>query len=356
MGDWIISGKIIALEPLHIGKGILIGTYQPTLEYIPARALRGMLGNYLYSHNRELFEELGFKTENERVYFKPGVPENCIYAPAVLRVCKNCNKVVKGEECSCGHEAKAMSGWIERIDGIKDGLEIKKWKSKTLINTKCPLQKEWHTSYPKEMIAGKKTPYHVAAIPRGTKFDFRIVVDEKYKENIKEALGDAGIFYGVGGMRSRGYGAVLFEFQNEEPVEKYIEKRKQSIGENAWLVVNTPVILLKDGKKTEVRFGESFKNAVLECGKKLHSPISSMGMEMKERKKIKKELVRGWRIEKGNNIEKGNKLDDFYEAIGSGSAVYCSISPELAACAEVYGVGYMNNIYGDIYFLKEEQK
>ncbi|MEM3455285.1 MAG: RAMP superfamily CRISPR-associated protein [archaeon] len=341
MSDMIISGKITALEPLHIGTGVHIGTYQPTLDYIPARAIRGMLGNYLFSHNPQLYKELEFKNGHEKIYFRDGVPEGMVHAPSLLRVCKGCGKILGiKNECECGHESKELSGWIKKNFTI--GEKVESAEVKKQINTKCPIAKEWHTTYPK---GEGKTPYNVAAIGRGTKFDFRIVVEDKYVQPVKEALQEAGIFYGIGGMRSRGYGAVLFEFLKEETAEEYMELRIKTTDENCLLVVNSPVILRDNVGNCVIEIGNSFEDAAQISGQR-HCFKEERIVLRTEYAKLRETLVRGW------SIENGNKLNELYYGIAPGSCVVCKISPLLLACLEVYGMGEFTNVYGDVYFVE----
>ena len=345
----ILYGKITALEPLHIGYGKRIGNYYPTLSYIPAQTLRGMLGNYLYFNDKAAFKSLKIDDDcNPLLYFKPAVPTGCVATPLCVKWCKNCNKMfnlneIKSKECSeCYHEGTKKSGWMKR-----EGLEEKKWLGaeygqKTTISTKCPIVPERDTTY-----AGDepKAPFNVGAIRKGAVFDFRLVLPSEHVDKIKTALVEAGIFYGVGGFRSKGYGTVLFENFKEEDVEEYIKKRSNEIKSTTAMVLNSPAIFFKDDiqtkiiQKTEIGF---------DYWAKKHS------IQIREQF-IDETLARSWKIKPVDRYGKrrGYHLDEIYPALKEGSTVIIEIDPKLAGTLEVYGIGDFNHIHGDVYFTNE---
>ena len=341
MSDVILTGRITALEPLHIGTGIKLGNFLPTLDYIPARAIRGMLGNYLYSTNRSLFDELKLSEDNRPiVFFKPGIYEGFVRAPMLLRACKCCEKILgqNVDECpDCKQDGKEMEGWIER--SWKIGERVKKHGSIKTTNTKCPIMPTTHTSPPKD---ADLAPYNVEALHRNTRFEFRIVLPEKYAKDVKTAMQEAGVLYGVGGFRSRGYGSVYIEFEREENVEKYEERRKKEIEKMSTngllLILNTPAVMKMD------EHGEIFSFRKEDFSRYLNKIGFTNPQVVVERQKVKVTIARGW------TICGTSRLDVLYPALAEGSSCKINLSPEIAVHLEVYGVGFLNHIYGDVYF------
>lgn len=78
MGLIELTGTITAISSLHIGTGKKTGTFSETLEYIPGRTIRGMIGYYLHSNNRELFDKLRISEDDDMsktgVFFKDALP------------------------------------------------------------------------------------------------------------------------------------------------------------------------------------------------------------------------------------------------------------------------------------------
>ena len=73
-----ITATIKALSPLHIGTGKKSGTFARTLDYLPGRTIRGMVGYHLYTNNRDLFDAMRISEDNEMaktgVFFKDALP------------------------------------------------------------------------------------------------------------------------------------------------------------------------------------------------------------------------------------------------------------------------------------------
>ncbi|MGM0772009.1 MAG: hypothetical protein ACQESU_10475, partial [Halobacteriota archaeon] len=73
-----ISGTLKALSSLHLGTGKKSGTFAKTLDYVPGRTIRGMIGYHLYTNHRELFDALRIDEDqdmsNTGVFFKDALP------------------------------------------------------------------------------------------------------------------------------------------------------------------------------------------------------------------------------------------------------------------------------------------
>jgi hypothetical protein len=86
----ILRGVLSAISPLHIGT-MGAGNYHPTLKYVPARTLRGMLGNYLFHANQELFNVLRLTEDDSiKLVFKSALPKDSVASPLILSWCKRC--------------------------------------------------------------------------------------------------------------------------------------------------------------------------------------------------------------------------------------------------------------------------
>lgn len=324
----ILGGVLKAITPLHIGT-MGTGNYHPTLSYIPARTMRGMLGNYLFNQNTNLFDQI--KIDNDKkpeIFFKSTLPKGSVASPLILKWCKRCKKLVGADnECKdekCRHEGKKIGGFM-----LKESFDEKRFLKDSLkmaIDTKCPITRKGHTSPGAD---GKLSPYNIGILGAGSEFDFRCIVPEKYAEDVKDALNAAGFFYGIGGFRSKGYGMVEFEFNNEERVEDYIERRISELSGTLLMVLNSHAIF-----KDEDGYLIGFKEDLLDLG----------SVEI-EKQVFSEDRARGWLI-KG-----GYRLGRIIPATGLGSsAKVVDSDPMKAAEAEVYGVGKWKHIYGDVYF------
>ncbi|RJS71532.1 MAG: hypothetical protein CW694_04950 [Candidatus Syntrophoarchaeum sp. WYZ-LMO15] len=325
----ILRGTIRAISPIHIGT-VGTGNYHPTLPYIPARTIRGMLGNYLFNEKRDLFEKLRIDDdENPSIHFKPALPEGSVASPLILRWCKRCGKLIEelDKDCpECLQEGKKRGGLM-----LEESLSSKKFRSpeiRSSIDTKCPITRRGHTS-PGERYS--LSPYNIGALLPGSEFDLRCVLPGKYVDEVKDAFREAGIFYGIGGFRSKGYGMVEFDFTGEEGIDGYIERRSSEFdGSSLLMVLNSPAIFEEDSGYTI-----GLKERLLE---------EELGKVRVIKQVFSEDRARGWEI-KG-----GYRLGKIIPATGMGSSAIVRIDPERAARAEVYGIGSMRHIYGDVYF------
>ncbi len=195
-----LEGIITTKSSLHIGKGRPKGTFVQTLDYIPGRTMRGMIGYYLYKNDIQLFNDIKIDEENDiskmGIFFKDAYPiyENdiTIASPLLFKWCKKCQTLFKmnDKECKkikdnrqCLHEGSKYSGLIS-IDSIKNK-ELKKVKiySKQ-IETKCPITRTGHTSMGGSDEGYELSPYHVESIPAGARFRFRIIVKDDFVNKI----------------------------------------------------------------------------------------------------------------------------------------------------------------------------
>jgi len=340
----ILRGKIKALEPLHLGNGITIGTFVQTLPYIPARTIRGMLGNYLFYENKELFQKLRINEDDDPMLrFKPALPEGSIATPLSFRWCKKCGKRLRDGICPEDfHEGSKKSGLMMQ-NSLKAG-KFEAAKISKSINTKCPIHPERHASYTEDEPL---SPYHIESIIAGTSFDFRLVLPEGFLDELKESLQNAGLFYKIGGFRSRGYGMIKFDFEEEEDVEEYVERRSTEIKEKSWLVLNSPAIF----KMNDNRYSDGLTGELLDPYFKKIAQMIGRGYEKPQVSDVayKQTFVRGWKLAGGYH------LDEILPAVDLGSSACLEkIDPELAAWSEVFGIGGMSHVYGDVYFLPEE--
>jgi hypothetical protein len=338
----LLTAKIINISPLHIGSGETVGTFYPTLDYIPARILRGMVGNYLYHHDKEIFNTLKIDNDLEpKIFFKPALPEGTISSPLILRWCKKCRKLLRGdaEDCSCFHEGKKKSGLIK-----KESIENEKWEApniKKTTSTKCPIIRTTHTSPGKDYSL---SPFNIEAIIRKKSFDFKCLVESDYVETLMEILRNAGLFYGVGGFRSKGYGTIAFESFHEESVEDYIERRAKELNsESLLMTLNSPAIF-----KNKEQYQLGFTAEVLE--KYFVSSLMRLNRKFTDVKLLGKSsfqqtYARGWTL-KGNY-----RLTELIPAMDRGSAVELQLEGNEAAAIEVTSIGELPHIYGDVYFI-----
>ena len=343
MDEAIISADITAITPIHIGSGSPIGTYHPTLSHIPARVLRGMLGNYLYNQHNELFDQLRI-SEGEgktNIFFKPAMPDGMVAIPHALRWCKGCEMLMESNrnECTdenCLQEGSKRTGFMSKLELNQRKIESNKLKK--VITTKCPITRSGHTS-PSERYA--LSPYHVQAIEKGTKFTFRCVMKanasgvKNHLDEFEGYLEAAGLFYGVGGFRSRGYGSILFENVRVESVDEFIDTRIRELDESALLVLNSPAVFKKDDGYC-IGFDKSVLGHYI-CG----------NFEL-ERSHFSKTFVRGWTI-KGKS-----RRDRIEPALDAGSCAEITLDPKVQAFIEVHGIGEGRHIHGDVYFIPRD--
>lgn len=340
MDEAIVSADITAITPIHIGSGSPVGTYHPTLNHIPARVLRGMLGNYLYNQHNELFDQLRISEgEGEtNIFFKPAMPDGMVAIPHALRWCKGCGMIMEPDKNECTNEDCLQEGGKRTGLICKSGLEQRTIDIKKSITTKCPITRSGHTS-PSEKYA--LSPYHVQAIEKGTEFTFRCVMKanasgvKNYLDEFEGYLEEAGLFYGVGGFRSRGYGSILFENVRVESVDEFIDTRVHELDESALLVLNSPAVF-KKGDRYCIGFDKGVLRQYMGGNFELGNSHFS------------KTFVRGWTI-KGTS-----RLDRIEPALDAGSCAEITLDPKVQASIEVHGIGEGRHIHGDVYFIPRD--
>ena len=333
----ILRGVLSAISPLHIGT-MGAGNYHPTLKYVPARTLRGMLGNFLFHANQELFNELRItEDDSNKILFKPALPKDSVASPLILSWCKRCGGLIKEgeEECTeCLHEGKGRGGFMQNAS-----YEDQRFKPPTMklrIDTKCPITRRGHTS-PSDRY--ELAPYNIGALNAGMEFDFRCIVADEYVTSVKETLKEAGILCGLGGFRSKGYGLVEFEFDKEELETEYIEQRTSELDDSVLLIVLNSEAIFEDSGGYVIGFESEILN-------------KDLGTVTIQKQKFSEGRARGWMINRG--VRKGNKkgygLDKIVPATGLGSSTLVEMGARRAAEAELNGIGGWKSIYGDVYF------
>ena len=335
----VIRGKIKALSPVHVGSGRQTGTFYPTLQYIPGRTVRGMLGNYLFHEDTSLFSELNINATNPEdsgIFFKPSLPEGCLAVPRHIKWCKRCGKLLAGHECEDGHEGDRKGGFI-----IKESLrerELKKPKISTSISTKCPIMRQCHSS---PGSGDPLSPYNIEAIDRGTVFDFYGIVNKDLENDVIRSLREAGIAYGIGGFRSKGYGLICFDDLQTIPREEYIHDKL----EGDWLVLNSPGVF-SDDSSTHYYVGFDEQAMLRYVDRNLRMTGNKGEIVFMKQQYIIPDFARGWSIEKRSN------LDRIIPAVSQGSSVQVKISDDaIRASLVLFGLGEMTHMgYGDIYF------
>lgn len=357
------------VSPLHIGTGKKRGTFSETREYVPGRAIRGMVGYYLHSNDFELFKKLRIDEDSDMgktgVFFKDALPryvnekDSSIIKPTVaspisLRWCKKCKSLMKykSAECSntvngktCLHEGKKMTGFITEDSMITRKLE-KASVNKTII-TKCPITRGGHTS---PGLDYELSPYHIESISPKTKFGFRCIIEDEFVDGIKDTLNEAGVFGGLGGYRSRGYGTVAFTEMKESPVDDVINKRANELSQisNLMMVANSPMIIRDDNKCPVIGFDSHFcDHASKTFTLSGHDEVLRFKHDV-IKQRIKKGIAAGW------SIKHENRVPEIIFCIGHGSCVEIDADNFKALAAlEVFGVGEMiNSGYGDVYFME----
>jgi hypothetical protein len=183
MKEAILEGTFLALSPLHIGTGERKGNFHPTEIYVTAKALRGMLGTFLYHYDKELFEESRIGKEDSTLRFFPSYPSGSLPVPSNLRWCKRCGKLLEKEGELCpddGNEGKRRSGLF-----FTNSLKEKKFKEVEIgrtIQAKVPIVRQTGASPDKEY---KLKPYNIQVFGKGTEFDFMLKCPEEMAEKIK---------------------------------------------------------------------------------------------------------------------------------------------------------------------------
>lgn len=357
-----LRGLMTALTPLHLGTGKKRGTFSRTLDYVPGRTLRGMLGYYLYTNDQDLFNKLSISEDVDmsktNIFFKDAYPAHgnkfTVASPLALRWCKGCKSLMgyKVEECSnpeCLQEGKKVSGFITE-DSFRIG-KLEEGKLEKQIETKCPITRKGHTSPGSDF---ELSPYHIESISSKTNFGFRVVVEDEFVDDVKTILKESGVFSGLGGFRSRGYGTVAFTNLKETPVSEFIEQRASVLAEikEPLLVTNSPLILRNDNVSfigfgaTAVNdfFSESVQKTLTQRG--FSGSIAIRYTNGKPKQRISEGTARGW------SLKNGNSASEVIPCIGSGSCAEIGYDkPEALAAIEVYGIGEMTNSgYGDVYF------
>lgn len=357
-----LKAVMTALTPLHLGTGRKRGTFFRTLDYVPGRTLRGMLGYYLFNNNKELFEKLAINEDIDmskaNIFVKEAHPladnKFTIASPVALRWCKGCESLMgyKVTECSdskCLQEGKKISGFITEAS-LKTG-KLEKGSVNTQIETKCPITRKGHTSPGSDF---ELSPYHVESITAKTKFGFRAVLEDEYVDEVKAALLEAGVFSGLGGFRSRGYGSIAFTDFKETPVSELVEKRASEIAEipDKLLVTNSSLILRQENSSF-IGFGASGEDLFTDAVRKTLAQrqiVGSLAVKTENgnpKQRITESIAGGW------SIKYRNSATDLIPCTGSGSCVEIEADkPEALAALEVYGIGEMTNRgYGDVYFI-----
>jgi len=338
------------------------GTFFRTLEYVPGRTLRGMLGYHLYTNDLGLFDKLAISEDLDmsktNIFFKDAYPiynnKFTVASPAVLRWCKGCNSLMgyKMKECSnpkCLQEGKKASGSITE-DSFRTGM-LEKGSIKKQIETKCPITRKGHTSPGSDF---ELSPYHIESIASKARFGFRVMVGDEFVDDVKTALKESGVFSGLGGFRSRGYGSVAFTDIKEIPVSELIEQRASEISEikETLLVTNSPLILRK-GDHSFIGFGataeedlfsEAIKKTLVQRG--FSGSVAAKYTDGNPKQRISEGIAKGW------SLKDGNRASEVIPCIGAGScAEIVYDQPGVLAALEVYGIGEMTNSgYGDVYF------
>ncbi len=339
----IITGKIVNDSPLHLGSGKKMGNFRPTLKYIPGRALRGMIGNFLFHNDKELFKEIKIEADSPletKILFKPGMPNNGVSIPLNLSICKKCKKIIKEKLClECLNETVQTSGIA-----LKENLQLQSILDKilltTTISTHAPIERKTHST-----TEHKLKPYNIESINRGYSFVFRIVCDSDYSLKVVEILNDAGEFYGLGGFRSKGFGIIQFKNVTTIPIKDWMAE----LPTGKWLVANSEIIFHKNSEKNFIGFVTEIILNYIKKSLEILGENSTLIKELKIEKQFFKSVVaRGWTI-KGKS-----RLDVLEPAIIAGSTAEIEITDKLQQILSTVGLGEKTHMgYGDIYFWGE---
>jgi len=359
-----IEGIITATSSLHLGDGQSRGTFLPTLQYIPGRTLRGMLGYYLFRYKKDLFVKSGIDEENDigkmKILFRNAYPvtrdgSKTVAAPLSVRWCKKCGNLIpkNHSECEvpdengrpCLHEGKKHSGLISRNSFSIRKLERPEMPDRS-IETKCPITRDRHSSLGGREQGFDLSPYHIESIDLGAKFSFRMLVDADLEKEIIESLKEAAAVGGIGGFRSRGYGLITFEDLRSTSLNDVIREGESLLSRSnkATLVATAPMIL-RNGNVSRIGFDGLFvqrANEVLQFAG-IHENIALSGNSDPH---VTQVIARGW------SLKYGNTLSELIPCIGMGSSVNVTAAPHALATLEAYGIGEKINYgYGEIYVL-----
>ncbi len=343
MSDVLIEGRFTALSHIHMGTGERKGNFHPTDVYVTAKALRGMLGTYLYHYDRDLFEKSGIGTEESILRFFPSYLSGSLPSPSNLKWCKACGGLIEKENGNCervietkngthicGNEGKRNSG-IFLTKSLKDKVFQKPSVGKT-IQAKVPIVRDTGTSPDKDYPL---KPYNIEVFGKGRTFDFMMKCPQELADTMIEYLKEAGLLMGVGGFRSRGMGTILFETLNTMTVE---EKRKEMMkeldGDELLMIVTSPVIVKDSGGYTV-----GFNTDILrKAGLQVRSVRANMSRYVKG-------YARGWDYSGGDY-----RLNETVPATAPGTSYFLSADNESAVDAELNGIGEQREIYGHVRF------
>lgn len=342
MRDWyVVEGTVLALTPVNIGDGRSVGTMYPTVDILPATSIRGMVGNYLYNVDKERFTSYHIDDDDSPLtYFKPGMPskEGCEgrHVPLSLRWCKTRGHLMRGDECHCGSDGKKKSGLFLPELSLEKGL-FDKVETEKYIHTKVPILRGRHKG---PGANNALAPYSVQAIVEGTAFNIRFVTGTK---NMPDVFEDAGIGFGIGGFRSKGYGIIAWDGKpTVTPTSDWIEKRAEALGEELLLTLNSPAIFPTEDE----RYWAGFDTEILkeEIVKSLSRVGRSPNIEVDETW-FDTTHVRGWTARKSYRLTKA------IPATAPGSCAKVRMGSTDAAWLELLGLGKHSHVHGDVYFV-----
>ena len=365
-----IEGIIRTLSPVHLGTGRSQGTFLPTLDYIPGRTIRGMLGYYLFRSNPDLFKKTGIGEYKDpsriKIHFRNAYPVSdkgeTVCSPLSLKWCKRCDSLMAGDDFFCRrkdagntpclHEGKKRQGFISDIS-FSTGKFDKPVEVRKTITTKCPIIRSTHTS-PKGAEEGYElSPYHIQAIAEGQEFRFRILVmDDTVSSQVVEALSQASLYSGLGGFRSRGYGIVAFENMRVNDLKEIIPQRRRELeahkGSPATLVTNAPMILRSE-ERSVIGFADAAQTFIAEVNRSLESAHAGAQLTLDPDRKVSlgRDIARGW------SLEKESPVDEIIPCISAGSTIPILLNDAgVIAALETFGIGEMTYCgYGQVYCL-----
>ena len=333
MNEVILEGSFVALSDLHIGTGKKKGNFHPTETHVTAKALRGMLGTYLYHYDRELFKESKIGKYDSAFRFFPSYPSGSIPVPSNLKWCKKCGRLLEKDGGACpedGNEGTRKSG-LFKMESLKNKMfESAEDLGKT-IHAKVPITRSTGTSPKKE---DKLKPYNIEVFGKGVAFDFMMKCPEKMADKISEYLTEAGLIMGVGGFRSRGMGTIFFKEIRVKSLEDKKKELMKDMDEELLLLVTSPVII-----KNENGYIIGFDKHSLQT-----AGLPVIAVKQKFSRYIKG-YARGW-----NYASDVYKLEEMVPATAPGSAYFVRINPEDVVNGELNGIGENREIYGHIKF------
>lgn len=361
-----VTGIITAQSPLHLGDGRSQGTFLSTLPFIPGRTLRGMLGYYLYRNDPDLFRESGIDEDHDMtrmgVLFRNAYPvsgsgKRTVISPLSHRWCKKCDRMLPHDalECksidqeghACLHEGRKYPGFIS-MESFSLKRLVRPLMPNRMIETKCPITRDYHASPGGSEEGFQLSPYHIESLAPGSRFEFRMLVREDIARDIKKALGQAALYAGIGGFRSRGYGIISFDDFRDQPLSGVIETRAKSFSGSGdvTLVANAPLIL-RQRDRSIIGFNEFF---ILSCRATLSSCSinEDISYAHPEEYTVTADYARGWSLKYGNSVA------ELIPCTGGGSTVRIKGSPVAIATLEAYGIGDQVNCgYGEVYAIQE---